>query len=368
MPTGPGPRRPSGGHGPQRGDAGRRRGWFRAAGGPAAAVTLTIDGDRLGEVEVTAGGVAPDDAARFAAALAGARTGAATDELRALLPAPGRDDGAPDVRDAVAAAVRRAVVGASDWDDLVLEVVREPAVTPWHHMALDQAMAEAVVAGERGLTLRFWEWDRAVVVLGSFQSVGNEVDLDGAARHGVTLVRRCSGGGAMFVQPEKTITFSLLAPAALVAGLSFAASYAFLDAWAVDALRGLGADVRYVPLNDIASPRGKVAGAAQKRFAGGAVLHHVTMAYDIDSPTMLEVLRTFRPHVSPRGTKSAQKHVDPLRRQVDLPRPAVVDALEAHARAALRGAGGATTAAERERAEELVATRYATAAWLERVP
>lgn len=364
-----------GGGGGRRGDGDRtrRRGWFRAAGGPAARVELTVaDGARLGDVELAADGLDDDGAARLARALAGAPAASSGEELRSRLTAA-LDAGtpeavAPEAVAAVAAAVRRAVVGALDWQDVVVEVVREPAASPWQHMALDQAMAEAVAAAERGPTLRLWEWDRAAVVLGSFQSVRNEVDPEGAARHGVTVVRRCSGGGAMFVQPEKTITYSLVAPATLVAGLSFADSYAFLDAWAVDALRALGADVRYVPLNDIASPLGKVAGAAQKRFAGGAVLHHVTMAYDIDTPAMLDVLRTFRPHLVERGTKSAQKHVDPLRRQVDLPREAVVDALEAHARASLRGVDGATTAAERRRVDELVAQRYATDAWTARVP
>src|SRR5690625_7690825 len=41
-----------------------------------------------------------------------------------------------------------------------------------------------------------------------------------------------------------------------------------------------------VPLNDIASEQGKIGGAAQRRFAGGVLLHHVTMSYDIDAVKM----------------------------------------------------------------------------------
>ena len=76
-----------------------------------------------------------------------------------------------------------------------------------------------------------------------------------------------------------------------------------------------------MPLNDIASPAGKIAGAAQKRLAGGAVLHHVTMAYDIDADKMLEVLRIGREKMSDKGIKSANKRVDPLRSQTG-PEPA----------------------------------------------
>jgi hypothetical protein len=51
---------------------------------------------------------------------------------------------------------------------------------------------------------------------------------DGAARHRIDVVRRISGGGAMFMEPGNCITYSLTVPASLVEGLSFQRSYAFL--------------------------------------------------------------------------------------------------------------------------------------------
>ena len=47
------------------------------------------------------------------------------------------------------------------------------------------------------------------------------------------MVRRISGGGAMFIEPGNTITYALYAPESLVAGMSFARSYAFLDDWVI---------------------------------------------------------------------------------------------------------------------------------------
>jgi lipoate-protein ligase A len=184
------------------------------------------------------------------------------------------------------------------------------------HVALDEVIAHEVAAGRRNPTLRFWDWDSPLVVIGSFQSYRNEIDPDGAARHGIDVVRRISGGGAMFMEPGNCITYSLVVPASLVEGLSFERSYAFLDEWVVAALAEVGVvNARYVPLNDIASDQGKIAGAAQKRFADGAVLHHVTMAYDIDADKMLEVLRIGREKMSDKGTRSANKRVDPMRSQ-----------------------------------------------------
>ena len=84
------------------------------------------------------------------------------------------------------------------------------------HLALDQVLTEEVGAGRRGPTLRFWEWDRSTVVIGSFQSLRNEVDLDAAEREGFQVVRRISGGGAMFIEEGSGITYSLYAPGDLV--------------------------------------------------------------------------------------------------------------------------------------------------------
>jgi lipoate-protein ligase A len=150
-------------------------------------------------------------------------------------------------------------------------------------MAIDEVLLEEVAAGRRPPTLRIWEWPAPAVVIGSCQSLRNEVDTEEARRLGFTVVRRISGGGAMFIEPDNTITYSLYAPESLVAGLSFAQSYPFLDDWVIGTLTGdLGLAAWYQPLNDIASGQGKIGGAAQKRRAS-AVLHHVTMAYDIDT-------------------------------------------------------------------------------------
>ncbi|AXK31334.1 lipoate--protein ligase family protein [Streptomyces armeniacus] len=271
--------------------------------------------------------------------------------------------------DAVGTAVRRAVAEATDWTDYDWQLIHEPPQPPALHMALDQVLMEEVAAGRRPPTLRVWEWGAPAVIIGSFQSLRNEVDPEGAARHGIEVVRRISGGGAMFVEPGNTITYSLCVPGALVNGLSFADSYAYLDDWVLGALADMGVKAWYQPLNDIASKDGKIAGAAQKRVAGGgAVLHHVTMAYDIDAAKMLEVLRIGKEKLSGKGTASAAKRVDPLRRQTGLPRAEVIDRMIA----SFRGRYGLTrdrvTDEEAARAEELAATRFGTAEWTARVP
>ena len=209
--------------------------------------------------------------------------------------------------DAVAVTVRRALAKATGWADHHWNIIA-PTVLPTHvNVALDEVLTEEVGAGRRNPTLRFWDWEEPSVVIGSFQSVRNELHPDGVARHGISVVRRISGGGAMFMEAGNCITYSLYLPQTLVDGISFADSYAFLDAWVMAALEKLGISAFYVPLNDIATDQGKIGGAAQKRLANGGMLHHVTMSYDIDADKMVEVLRIGKEKLSDKGTTQRQE-------------------------------------------------------------
>src|SRR5690606_22297511 len=198
----------------------------------------------------------------------------------------------------------------SDWRDHAWHLVHAEPQAPALHMALDEVMLDDVAAGRRPPTLRIWEWGGSAVVMGRFQSLRNEVDAQAAHRHGIEVVRRISGGGAMFIEPGNTITYCITAPMTLVEDMSFEQAYAFLDQRVREAPGGLGTKAWYQPLNDITSSAGKIAGAAQARRRG-EVLHHVTMAYDIDALRMLEVLRIGREKLSDKGTTSAVKRVHP---------------------------------------------------------
>ncbi|CAN5331658.1 biotin/lipoate A/B protein ligase family protein [soil metagenome] len=270
--------------------------------------------------------------------------------------------------EAVATTVRRALQKATTFTDYEWQLIQGPAVDPVVQMALDQVLSEEVGAGRRKPTLRIWEWEKPAVVIGSFQSVKNEVDLDNAKKYGFDIVRRISGGGAMFMEAGSVITYSIYAPTELVQGMSFADSYAFLDEWVIVALKSLGIEASYVPLNDITSPTGKIGGAAQKRLGSGAVLHHVTMSYDMDGDKMVQVLRIGREKMSDKGTKSANKRVDPLRSQTGLSRREIIDKMVGTFRGLYGLAPSEITPAEMARAQELVAEKFGTEEWLQRVP
>lgn len=292
--------------------------------------------------------------------------GAITRAVRDALPADAQLLGfSPE---SVAIAVRRAMTRATSWRDYDWQIVHGKAVPPAEHLALDEVLSNELGAGRRGPTLRIWEWDESAVVIGSFQSVRNEVDPVGAAKYGFDVVRRISGGGAMMMEKGSIITYSLYVPAELVQGMSFADSYAFLDEWALEALRSLGIDASYQPLNDITSPKGKIGGAAQKRFKNGAVLHHVTMSYDMDGQKMTEVLRIGREKLSDKGIASAAKRVDPLRAQSGKSREEIIYRMKEIFTRLYGATPGEITDAEYAAAKALVRAKFATPEWLNRVP
>jgi lipoate-protein ligase A len=359
----------------------RLHGEYKVPGGKLVAVDLSVTEDRLADVGVSGDFfLDPDEALPvIARALGGVSTETAVGELAARIDADlARASaegllGVPvtmvgfDSR-AVAIAVRRALGRSTGWADHTFTYLDPGVLDPAEHAALDEVLARELAAGERGPTFRFWEWQNPAVVIGSFQSLRNEVDSEAAERFGVQVVRRVSGGGAMFMEAGNCITFSIVVPATLVDGMSHEASYAFLDEWVLTALGQVGVQAHYAGLNDIASPAGKIAGAAQKRFVGGAVLHHVTMAYDIDADKMLQVLRIGREKLSDKGTKSANKRVDPVRSQTNLPRAEVMASFLSTFRTLYRVVDGELTPSELAKATELAGTKFGNPEWTARVP
>lgn len=212
----------------------------------------------------------------------------------------------------------------SRWQESPWGVVTDPEpLAPQRQMDLDTALAQRVADGELPPFMRFWQWGGKAIVLGAYQSEQAQVNVQAAQCEGFHIVRRCTGGGTMVVEPADTITYSLYAPLSFVRGLDPLHAYALCDEWLVRALRDLGVHASHEPVNDIASPAGKIGGGASRRFlahpgaaGGGCFLHHVTLAYDMDAAMMMRVLRVSAEKLRGKHVASAAKRVDPLRHQL----------------------------------------------------
>lgn len=347
-------------------------GEYKEPGNKLVMVDLDTEDRKISKISIAGDFfLEPDDALdRYNRALTGMDADASVEQIVAALEAVSH----PGDRlmglslTGIAIAVRRTLNKAVTWEDLHFEVLPGRVVSPEENIALDQVLVEEAIAGRRGPTLRIWEWDAPQIVIGSFQSYENEINPEGIQKHGIKVTRRITGGGAMFMEPGNCITYSLIVPTALVEGLNFVDSYAYLDQWVMGALAKLGIKAKYVPINDIASEKGKIAGAAQKRFTAGWTLHHVTMAYNIDAEKMMDCMRIGKEKIRDKGVRSAVKRVDPMRSQTGLPREEIIESFLQHFRGIYSTNDSALTDAEMQRAGELVKEKFRTEEWIHRVP
>lgn len=214
------------------------------------------------------------------------------------------------------------------WQSLDLQVILDIARMPQEQMHIEEVWSQQVAEETRGATLRFWQWAAPAIVVGKYQCIEDEVNVELAQREGVQIVRRDTGGGAMFIEPKNTITYSLYVPQTFCAGLSVEQTFQLCDSWVIAALRAININAHFAGLNDIASDHGKIAGSAERKFShpktSGALLHHTTMAYDIDADRMSRILKTSPVKLSDKAVQSAKKRVDPLRAQTNFTRDEIV--------------------------------------------
>lgn len=202
-------------------------------------------------------------------------------------------------------------------------IINEGEYSEAMHHAIDEKLTEKMEGEEMEPTLRFWYRKNPSVPFGRFQSFEDEVEMKYAEENNIEVVRRITGGGAMFAEPGNVITYSIYIPREKVSD-SIEESYEELDRFAVEALKELGIDASYEPLNDIEHEDGKLGGAAQLRKEK-AVLHHTTLSFDLDTREMLRVLRIGKEKVSDKAVKSAEQRVSRISDHTDHPREKIIE-------------------------------------------
>lgn len=75
------------------------------------------------------------------------------------------------------------------------------------NMETDRQLLEKAEKGSLGPTLRFYRWQPPAVSLGAAQKAEEEIDEGFCRDHGVDVVRRPSGGGAILHEDELTYAF-----------------------------------------------------------------------------------------------------------------------------------------------------------------
>jgi lipoate-protein ligase A len=245
------------------------------------------------------------------------------------------------------------------------------------NMAIDEALWRGRQAGSSPPTLRFFAWAPPTVSLGYGQRLDRHLDVEACRRLGVGVVRRPTGGSALYHDgPERELTYSVSATAEdLGVSADLLDTYRWIGRALVRGLEALGAAAEMVPTGrglgrdpafcfartgafEIEVGGKKLVGSAQRR-QGTSFLQHGAILLAVDAPRLGALFPTTRDPLASLTTLEAATGRRPTFEEVAA---ALRTAFEVEH--GLRLVPGGLTDEETARVECLVSDRYGSAAFL----
>jgi len=172
---------------------------------------------------------------------------------------------------------------------------------PYYNLAFEEHIFES---RREGTYVLLWQNDNAVII-GRNQNAEAEIDSAFAEKHGTRLVRRNTGGGAVY-HDLGNLNYSIITDG------SDAEDSAACTQLIVDALRSLGLDAQASGRNDILAGGKKISGTAS-RMSRGRMLFHGTLLFDSDLGRMAGVLTPGPEKFRGKAVKSVSGRVGNIR-------------------------------------------------------
>ncbi len=170
------------------------------------------------------------------------------------------------------------------------------------NMSIDEAILQARIEDSVPNTIRFYRWNPSCASIGRNQSLQMEIDIEAAAANNVDVVRRISGGGAVFHDYQSEITYAVVASEddlrviyKKIAPNSFfgvTESYAVITQALINGLNRLGfcIDSGIIHCPALFLEDKKISGNAQVR-KGGIILQHGTLLMHVNPEFMYTILK-----------------------------------------------------------------------------
>jgi len=253
-----------------------------------------------------------------------------------------------------------------DWRLLKLETRNA-----FMNMAIDEAVLTARIAGIVPNTLRFYRWKPSAVSIGRFQKVSEEVHVENCRRHGVDIVRRISGGGAVYHDSDGEITYSVVVHEQDLGSKDVVSAYNMVCSGLVEAAKNLGVSADFCPGNpnhcpNITIDRRKFSGSAQARKKG-VLLQHGTFLLRTGLEQMFTFLKVPWANSLDEVLRVARKRLTSIEqeREARVSTEQTYDALVEGFQKAFNAEFMAQelTDYERNLADELCSDKYATDDW-----
>jgi lipoate-protein ligase A len=178
------------------------------------------------------------------------------------------------------------------------------------NIAVDQAMIELHQAGRIPDTFRFMRFPPTALI-GRHQALSQEVDLAHCRAHGIGIVRRITGGGAIYLD-EGQLGWGLVFHRSALGPGSLPELARDICVAVAAGLRKLGVEARYRPRNDIEVDGRKISGTGGF-FDGDTLIYQGTVLVDMDPAAMVAALRVPRAKLEKRQLDSAAQRVVTLR-------------------------------------------------------
>ena len=140
------------------------------------------------------------------------------------------------------------------------------------------------------------------VIVGINQSTVQEVNLDYTTSHGIKVVRRQTGGGAVY-HDLNNLCYTVIAPFR-----ENVDNYRRFTAPVIEYLNTLGVKAEFSGRNDIVIDGKKISGNAQT-VSGGRIMHHGTLLFDTDMTALTFALKPNKLKTESKGIKSVRARV-----------------------------------------------------------
>ena len=221
------------------------------------------------------------------------------------------------------------------------------------------AMEEYLLTRKSGDIFFLWR-NAPSIIIGRNQNAYSEINLDYVNRRGIPVVRRITGGGAVF-HDLGNVNFSFITDVREGEELSFARFTAPIIGY----LRSLGIAAQLSGRNDIGIDGKKVSGNAQT-MVGSRFLHHGTLLYEVGMTDLTDALKVHPLKIQSKGIASVRARVSNISEH--LARPMAVEAFMQGLAEYIRGLGEAFTACrfteqDNEAAKALQEQKYGRWAW-----